>query len=74
MGSQNIMSKEIRPADPICPLKKIWCFVGDDNVYANIQKGEAPSLLSFDLSDTSKWRPFLDKQLKADYEASANKN
>lgn len=48
--------------DPVCPLKKIWLIVGQENVWANIQLDEIPSLVSWDLNNPKMWSPFLDKE------------
>lgn len=57
-GNREESKIEIREADPQCPLKKIWCFVGERNIYANIQEVEIPELLDFDLENPKKWKPF----------------
>jgi coiled-coil and C2 domain-containing protein 2A len=51
-----------RPHDPLCPLKKIWAIVGQENVWANVQQAEAPALMRFDLNDKNCWAPFLDEK------------
>lgn len=51
-----------RAHDPLCPLKKIWAIVGQENVWANIQQAEAPALLSFNLDEKKCWSPFLDDE------------
>lgn len=56
-----------RMFDPQCTLKKIWCVVGQENVWANIQREEAPVLLRFDLYNSRDWRPFLDSKLRKEF-------
>lgn len=60
-GNQEESKNDIREADPQCPLKKIWCFVGERNVYANMQEVEVPELLDFDLENKNLWKPFKEK-------------
>lgn len=59
--------KDKEAADPICPMKKIWCFVGQENVWANVQEVDAPGRLDYDLDKPALWCPFLDDGLKATY-------
>jgi len=40
-------------------MKKVWCVVGQENVWANIQEFESPSLLDFDFDNTKLWDKFL---------------
>lgn len=62
LAGESVESKnDIREADPQCPLKKIWCFVGERNIYANIQDVEIPELLDFDLENKKLWKPFKEK-------------
>lgn len=49
--------------DPICTMKKVWCVVGQENVWANIQEFESPVLIDFDFHDKALWQPFLTKSL-----------
>lgn len=44
-------------------MKKVWCIVGQENVWANFQKEEAPVLLKYDLNNKLDWKPFLDNKL-----------
>lgn len=30
------VNRNIRLNDPVCTLKKIWCVVGKDNIWANV--------------------------------------
>lgn len=43
----------------ICQLKEVGCLVSDQNIYINIQDSTDPSLLEYNLEDTSCWLPFL---------------
>lgn len=49
-----------RTQDPICPLKKIFNVVGDQNIYANIQKFDFPIQMKFDFSNKKEWKPLFD--------------
>ena len=40
-------------------MKKVWCVVGQENVWANVQEFEAPSLIEFDFDNKKLWEPFL---------------
>ena len=66
-GKGNSQSMNQRAFDPQCTMKKIWCVVGQENVWANIQNEEAPVLLNFNLDDPKQWKPFLDKKLRQTY-------
>jgi hypothetical protein len=48
-----------KSSDPMCTMKKIWCVVGQENVFANIQEFENPALIDFDFDDKKLWQPFL---------------
>ena len=43
----------------MCTMKKVWCIVGQENVWANIQEFENPSLIDFDIDEKKLWQPFL---------------
>jgi coiled-coil and C2 domain-containing protein 2A len=51
----------------ICQLKSIGAIITFDNVYVNIQNESDPGLIEFDLTNTSKWTPFLTEQGKKKY-------
>lgn len=53
--------------DPVCPLKRLWFVVGQENVWANIQEDEIPAILNWELENVRMWCPFLDKKLKEAY-------
>jgi hypothetical protein len=53
--------------DPVCPLKRVWVVVGQENVWANIQVDEIPAILTWNLDLQKCWMPFLDKKLKDIY-------
>jgi coiled-coil and C2 domain-containing protein 2A len=42
-------------ADAICPMKKVWCVVGQENVWANIQERESPPEIIFDFDNKKHW-------------------
>ena len=48
--------------DPTCPLRKVHTVISDENVWVNIQKTDYPLLMSFDLTNTKHWEPFLDEK------------
>jgi coiled-coil and C2 domain-containing protein 2A len=50
-----------RTQDPICPLKRIFNIVGDQNIYANIQKFDFPIQMKFDFSNKKDWKPLFDQ-------------
>ncbi|KAL3222939.1 hypothetical protein MRX96_049881, partial [Rhipicephalus microplus] len=47
--------------DSYGPLQSVGCLVGVDNIWANVQKHEHPSRLSYNLSKSSHWKPFFAK-------------
>ncbi|KAL1433694.1 hypothetical protein MTO96_012231 [Rhipicephalus appendiculatus] len=47
--------------DSYGPLQTVGCLVGVDNIWANVQKHEHPSRLSYNLSKSSHWKPFFAK-------------
>uniref|UniRef100_X1Z7B6 C2 domain-containing protein n=1 Tax=Capitella teleta TaxID=283909 RepID=X1Z7B6_CAPTE len=47
--------------DNFCPVQSVGCLVNADNIWANIQPNDQPSRITFDLSNTSNWRPFFHK-------------
>lgn len=49
--------------DPVCPLKRVWVVVGQENVWANIQEEEIPAMLVWDFENPKMWLPFLNKKL-----------
>jgi len=48
-----------RVQDPICPVKKIFCIIGSDNIYANVQKSDFPVLMNFLLENPKSWKPLF---------------
>ena len=61
LAKSSTSANATRENDPRCPLKKIWCVVGQENVWANIQPEDNPVLLNFDLGDKTHWAQFLTK-------------
>jgi coiled-coil and C2 domain-containing protein 2A len=53
---------EVRINDPICPMKHIWFVVGQNNIWANIQKFDFPVLMNFDLTNKSSWKPLFETE------------
>lgn len=66
-GRANKQSMNQRTNDPQCTMRKIWTIVGQENVWANIQKEEAPVLIRYDLENLKNWKPFLDKRMRNEY-------
>ena len=50
------MNQRVR--DPICPLKKIWLFVDNKQVWRNMYESEAPVTLNYDFKDEKAWQSF----------------
>lgn len=42
-------------------MKSVGCIIGQDNIWANIQRSTDPSLILFDLENKKNWKPFLNK-------------
>lgn len=53
---------EVRLNDPVCTMKHIWCVVGQQNIWANIQKFDFPVLMSFDFNNRNHWKPLFDDE------------
>ena len=47
------MDKKLNDAK--CQLRSVGCVIGPDNIWANIQQFEDPSLLDFNLENTKFW-------------------
>uniref|UniRef100_A0A1A8RTZ4 Coiled-coil and C2 domain containing 2A n=1 Tax=Nothobranchius rachovii TaxID=451742 RepID=A0A1A8RTZ4_9TELE len=47
--------------DTFCPLQTIGCLVNSDNVWFNIQEKTSPVNMSFDITNTSWWKPFFSR-------------
>jgi hypothetical protein len=47
------------PSDPNCPLISVGTVLTMDNVFANVQNGEHPSQLDFDLRKRAHWEPLF---------------
>lgn len=50
-----------------CQLKSIGCIIGEDNIWANIQKNTDPSLCEYDLENKKHWKPFFNKSNRNRY-------
>ena len=46
-------------SDPTAPLISIGSLISTENIYANIQNFDAPSLMAYNVDNTSDWRPFF---------------
>ena len=59
------MAKHMTPQTRAYPLS-VGCLINTENIYANIQDFEVPSLLFYDLNDKRKWKPFFtEKQIQS---------
>ncbi|XP_029832757.4 coiled-coil and C2 domain-containing protein 2A [Ixodes scapularis] len=56
-----VTGKRYSATDSYGPLQNIGCLVGRDNIWANVQKHEHPSRLSYNLSKANHWKPFFPK-------------
>ena len=56
-----------RMNDAICQLKSVSCVISNDNIWANIQANDDPVLITFDLNDTSAWKPFFNASNRSKY-------
>lgn len=45
--------------DSYSPLQHVYCIISSDNIWANIQKTDIPSQMTFDLNSTKDWRAFF---------------
>ena len=65
MSSQYKTSKN--NSNKICPLKSVGAIVTFDNILINNQVETDPSLIDFDLNNTSLWLPFLTDDVRRRY-------
>ncbi|CAN8001529.1 unnamed protein product, partial [Ixodes hexagonus] len=56
-----VTGKRYSATDSYGPLQNVGCLVGRDNIWANIQKHQHPSRLSYNLSKANHWKPFFPK-------------
>ncbi|XP_075526800.1 coiled-coil and C2 domain containing 2A [Dermacentor variabilis] len=56
-----VTGRSYSATDSYGPLHSVGCLVGTDNIWANVQKHEHPSRLSYNLSKSSHWKPFFAK-------------
>lgn len=52
-------------SDPTCQLREVGCIIGEDNIWANVQKHSHPALIEWDLDNKRHWKPFLTKKSRA---------
>ncbi|XP_014666562.1 PREDICTED: coiled-coil and C2 domain-containing protein 2A-like [Priapulus caudatus] len=45
----------------LLPLQAVWCLINQENIWANMQKNEQPSRMSFNLTKVSDWKPLFSK-------------
>lgn len=57
--------KKFPTGDTFCPLTKVYCIVGADNVWANIQLETRVFMQSFNLNQSADWRSLFSKNLPA---------
>lgn len=72
-GRQEVMDKigcinisrgfrmDIRINDATCQLQTVGCIIGSDNVWANVNENDDPSLMDFNLANSKFWKPFFTK-------------
>ncbi|XP_076317683.1 coiled-coil and C2 domain-containing protein 2A-like isoform X2 [Tachypleus tridentatus] len=41
------------------PLQRVGCLISPDNIWANVQKDDHPSRISFEISQARYWQPFF---------------
>lgn len=51
--------------DTFCPLIRVNCLVGVDNVWANVQREHRAFMTQFDVRRTADWRPLFGKSCSA---------
>ncbi|XP_077547771.1 coiled-coil and C2 domain containing 2A [Haemaphysalis longicornis] len=56
-----VTGRSYSASDSYGPLQTVGCLVGAENIWANVQKHDHPSRLSYNLSKTSHWKPFFTK-------------
>lgn len=47
--------------DTFCPLIRVHCVVGTDNVWANVQREHRSFMTQYDVRRTADWRPLFGK-------------
>lgn len=57
--------KKFPTGDTFCPLTKVYCIVGTDNVWANVQIENRVYMQSFNTAQSNDWRPLFTKSLLA---------
>ncbi|XP_022245376.1 coiled-coil and C2 domain-containing protein 2A-like isoform X2 [Limulus polyphemus] len=44
------------------PLQRVGCLISPDNIWANIQKDDHPSRISFEINQARDWQPFFTRR------------
>lgn len=57
--------KKCSSRDTFCALTKVYCIVGADNVWANIQREHRVFMQTFDTTQSTEWRPLFSKSMPA---------
>lgn len=57
--------KKCSSRDTFCALTKVYCLVGPDNVWANIQRENRVFMQTFDTTQSTEWRPLFSKSMPA---------
>ncbi|KAL3285284.1 hypothetical protein HHI36_019394 [Cryptolaemus montrouzieri] len=57
--------EKISVTDAFCPLQRIYCLIGEHNIWANIQRNDNVFTTRFDLTRRSDWQPLFDGDLLA---------
>lgn len=67
LGSQH---SALSKTSNFCPLHSVGCIFNAENIWANVQPEDDPRLMSWDLTDTSRWKPFFtEKHSKSSFAA-----
>lgn len=57
--------KKCSSRDTFCALTKVYCVVGADNVWSNIQRENRVFMQTFDITQSIEWRPLFTKSIPA---------
>nr|XP_048270990.1 coiled-coil and C2 domain-containing protein 2A isoform X1 [Myodes glareolus]XP_048270991.1 coiled-coil and C2 domain-containing protein 2A isoform X1 [Myodes glareolus] len=49
--------------DTFCPLKRVGCLIGTDNIWFNIQHHDSPLRINFDVTKPKLWKSFFSRSL-----------
>ncbi|KAM8713526.1 hypothetical protein ACLKA7_013790 [Drosophila subpalustris] len=57
--------KRYQHQDVFCPLTRVYCIVGTENIYFNIQAESRVSMTNFNMLDGASWLPLFNKRQPA---------